>query len=59
MIEEWNFNKIPNFIGYMNTLFKARKGKEILDFYNNGEYEELNLKTILILVNGILNITKV
>tara|TARA_B100000524_G_scaffold323386_1_gene205257 strand:- start:317 stop:2215 length:1899 start_codon:yes stop_codon:yes gene_type:complete len=39
---EWNsLIKIPNFIGYMNTpILKARKGKEILDFYNNGEYED-------------------
>ena len=39
---EWNsLIKIPNFIGYMNTpILKARKGKETLDFYNNGEYEE-------------------
>ena len=43
---EWNsLIKIPNFIGYMNTpILKARKGKEILDFYNNGEYEEWKSK---------------
>ena len=39
---EWqSLIKIPNFIGYMNTpILKATKGKEILEFYNNGEYEE-------------------
>lgn len=32
--------KIPEFIGYMNTpILKATKGKEIIQFYNNGEYE--------------------
>ena len=42
---EWNsLIQIPNFIGYMNTpILKATKGKETLDFYNNGEYE--NWKT--------------
>ena len=39
---EWqSLIRIPNFIGYMNTpILKATKGKEILEFYNNGEYEE-------------------
>tara|TARA_B100000900_G_scaffold415776_1_gene447148 strand:+ start:3363 stop:6776 length:3414 start_codon:yes stop_codon:yes gene_type:complete len=38
---EWNsLIEIPEFIGYMNTpILKASKGKEIKDFYNNGEYE--------------------
>ena len=38
---EWNsLIEIPEFIGYMNTpILKATKGKEIKDFYNNGEYE--------------------
>ena len=38
---EWNsLIEIPEFIGYMNTpILKACKGKEVLDFYNNGEYE--------------------
>ena len=32
---------IPNFIGYMNTpILKASKGKELMQFYNNGEYEK-------------------
>lgn len=31
---------IPGFIGFMNTpIVKAKKGKEALSFYNNGEYE--------------------
>ena len=39
---EWrSLIKIPNFIGYMNTpILKATKGKDILEFYNNGEYEQ-------------------
>ena len=39
---EWrSLIKIPNFIGYMNTpILKATKGKDIIEFYNNGEYEE-------------------
>lgn len=38
----WNsLLKIPNFIGYMNTpILKARKGNEIIQFYNNGEYDK-------------------
>ena len=38
---EWNsLIDIPDFIGYMNTpILKATKGKEIIEFYNNGEYE--------------------
>jgi DNA topoisomerase-2 len=38
---EWNsLIEIPEFIGYMNTpILKASKGKEVLEFYNNGEYE--------------------
>ena len=33
--------KIPNFIGFMNTLIlKARKGAEFKVFYNDGEYNE-------------------
>ena len=37
---EWSsLIQIPNFIGYMNTpILKATKGKETLEFYNNGEY---------------------
>ena len=32
---------IPGFIGFMNTpILKARKGKQELVFYNNGEYEQ-------------------
>ena len=39
---EWrSLINIPNFIGYMNTpILKATKGKEIIEFYNNGEFEE-------------------
>ena len=39
---EWNsLIKIPEFIGYMNTpILKATKGKEVIEFYNNGEYEK-------------------
>ena len=43
MIEsEWSsLIEIPEFIGYMNTpILKATHGKEVLAFYNNGEYEE-------------------
>ena len=48
---EWqSLIRIPNFIGYMNTpILKATKGKEILEFYNNGavSYTHLTLPTIL------------
>lgn len=42
---EWrSLIDIPEFIGYMNTpILKATKGKEVLEFYNNGEYEEWKL----------------
>jgi len=38
---EWNsLIQIPDFIGYMNTpILKASKNKEVIEFYNNGEYE--------------------
>ena len=38
---EWNsLIQIPEFIGYMNTpILKASKNKEVIEFYNNGEYE--------------------
>ncbi len=38
---EWkSLIEIPEFIGYMNTpILKATKGKEVKEFYNNGEYE--------------------
>jgi DNA topoisomerase-2 len=42
MIEsEWSsLIEIPEFIGYMNTpILKATYGKEVIPFYNNGEYE--------------------
>ena len=42
MIEsEWSsLIEIPEFIGYMNTpILKATHGKEVIPFYNNGEYE--------------------
>ena len=37
---EWkSLIEIPEFIGYMNTpILKATKGKDVLEFYNNGEY---------------------
>jgi DNA topoisomerase-2 len=39
---EWNsLIQIPEFIGYMNTpILKATKNKEVIEFYNNGEYEQ-------------------
>ena len=39
---EWkSLIDIPEFIGYMNTpILKATKGKEVLEFYNNGEYDK-------------------
>jgi DNA topoisomerase-2 len=39
---EWqSLAEIPGFIGFMNTpILKARKGKQELMFYNNGEYEK-------------------
>jgi DNA topoisomerase-2 len=43
MIEsEWSsLIEIPEFIGYMNTpILKATHGKEVISFYNNGEYEQ-------------------
>ena len=43
MIEsEWSsLIEIPEFIGYMNTpILKATHGKEVIPFYNNGEYEQ-------------------
>lgn len=38
---EWgSLTRIPGFIGFMNTpILKARKGNNILRFYNQGEYE--------------------
>ena len=38
----WNsLVKIPDFIGYMNTpILKARKGSQICQFYNEGEFTE-------------------
>ena len=39
---EWKslIHEIPEFIGYMNTpILKATKGKEVIEFYNNGEFE--------------------
>ena len=43
---EWkSLIEIPQFIGYMNTpILKATKGKEVLDFYNNGEYDSWKSK---------------
>lgn len=37
---EWNsLLSIPNFVGFMNTpIIKARKGKAVKVFYNDGEY---------------------
>ena len=38
---EWaSLTHIPGFIGFMNTpILKAKKGQQILKFYNEGEYE--------------------
>ena len=38
---EWaSLTHIPSFIGFMNTpILKAKKGQQILKFYNEGEYE--------------------
>ena len=38
---EWrSLIEIPEFIGYMNTpILKATKGKNVIEFYNNGEFE--------------------
>jgi DNA topoisomerase-2 len=38
---EWkSLINIPDFIGYMNTpILKATKGKEIVEFYNEGQFE--------------------
>ena len=38
---EWkSLIDVPEFIGYMNTpILKATKGKEVKEFYNNGEYD--------------------
>ena len=39
---EWSsLIQIPEFIGYMNTpILKATYGKQVIPFYNNGEYEQ-------------------
>ena len=39
---EWkSLIEIPEFIGYMNTpILKATKGPNVIEFYNNGEFEE-------------------
>ena len=39
---EWrSLLNIPEFIGYMNTpILKATRGKEKVNFYNNGEFDE-------------------
>jgi len=39
---EWkSLIEIPELIGYMNTpILKATKGKEMIEFYNNGEFEK-------------------
>ena len=39
---EWNsLLSIPNFVGFMNTpIIKARKGKAVKVFYNDGEYND-------------------
>lgn len=39
---EWpTLTQIPGFIGFINTpILKAKKGKNEVNFYNNGEYEE-------------------
>ena len=39
---EWkSLIEIPEFIGYMNTpILKAIRGRQVIEFYNNGEFEE-------------------
>ena len=39
---EWDsLTKIPGFISFMNTpILRAKKGSQILHFYNDGEYED-------------------
>ena len=39
---EWpSLTHLPGFIGFMNTpILKAKKGAQILQFYNEGEYEQ-------------------
>ena len=39
---EWrSLIEIPEFIGYMNTpILKATKGKSVVEFYNNGEFDK-------------------
>ena len=39
---EWrSLIEIPEFIGYMNTpILKAMKGKEVIEFYNEGEFNK-------------------
>ena len=39
---EWrSLIEIPEFIGYMNTpILKATKGKSVIEFYNNGEFDK-------------------
>ena len=39
---EWrSLIEIPEFIGYMNTpILKATKGKAVVEFYNNGEFDK-------------------
>ena len=38
---EWNsLIQIPGFLGFMNTpILKATRGKKVIEFYNEGEYE--------------------
>ena len=37
--------KLDNFIGFMNTpILKASKVNKVINFYNNGEYEEWKKK---------------
>ena len=45
---EWKeLLSIPNFIGFMNTpILKAKKGKQSIMFYNEGEYTKWKLEKI-------------
>ena len=39
---QWpGLTRIPGFIGFMNTpILKAKKGQQVLNFYNNGEFDQ-------------------
>lgn len=45
---EWgSLTKIPGFIGFMNTpILKAKKGRQELEFYNDGEYNSWKAQNV-------------